>query len=76
MEDKKKVKAKRNLEFKDIESKQQDITYLLFIPALQNACDESGQVSVWDTWLAQSVERVTLNLGVVSLSPTLGVEVA
>ena len=26
-------------------------------------------------WLAQSEERVTLNLGVVSLSPTLGVEI-
>lgn len=26
------------------------------------------------TWLAQSVEHVTLDLGVVSLSPTLGVE--
>jgi len=26
------------------------------------------------TWLAQSVKHVTLDLGVVSLSPTLGVE--
>ena len=27
------------------------------------------------TWLAQSVEHVTLGLGVVSLSPILGVEI-
>ena len=29
----------------------------------------------WGTWLAQSVECVTLDLGVMSLSPTLGVEI-
>jgi len=27
------------------------------------------------TWLAQSVQHVTLDLGVVNLSPTLGIEV-
>jgi len=29
----------------------------------------------WGAWLAQSVEHTTLDLGVVSSSPTLGVEV-
>ena len=29
---------------------------------------------LWDAWLAQS-ERVTLDLGIMSLSPTLGVEI-
>ena len=28
----------------------------------------------WGGWLAQSVEHVTLDVGVISLSPTLGVE--
>ena len=28
----------------------------------------------WDTWLALSIEHVTLDLGVVSSSPTLGIE--
>ena len=29
----------------------------------------------WGVWLAQSVEHVTLDLGVVSSSPTLDVEI-
>ena len=29
---------------------------------------------MWGTWLAQLVEHMTLDLGVVSLSPMLGVE--
>ena len=29
----------------------------------------------WDTWLAQSVEHATLDLGAVSLSLTLGIEI-
>ena len=29
----------------------------------------------WGAWLAQLVERVTLQLRVVSLSPTLGIEI-
>jgi len=29
----------------------------------------------WGAWLAQWVEHVTLDLGVVSSSPTLGVEI-
>ena len=29
----------------------------------------------WGTWLAQSIEHVTLDLGVVSSSPTLGIEI-
>ena len=29
---------------------------------------------MWDAWLAESVERVTLDLGVMSSSHTLGVE--
>lgn len=31
--------------------------------------------SRWDTWLAQSEEHVTVNLGVLSLSPELDVEI-
>ena len=35
-----------------------------------------GAWGIWeDTWLARSVVRVTLDLGVVSLSPTLGTEI-
>ena len=30
---------------------------------------------LWDAWLAQSVEGVTLDLGAISSSPTLGVEI-
>ena len=34
------------------------------------------EVSEWiDTWLAQLVEHVTLNLGVMSSSPVLSVEI-
>ena len=36
------------------------------------ACKRAG---FWSTWLSQSVEHVTLALGVVSSSPTLSVEV-
>ena len=39
----------------------------------------SGEVpsrnSWWGTWLAQSVEHVTLDLGVVSSNPMLGTEI-
>lgn len=31
-------------------------------------------VASWGAWLAQLVEHVTIDLGVVCLSPTLGVE--
>ena len=31
--------------------------------------------SIWDTWLAQLEEHATLDLGVVSSSPTLSVEI-
>lgn len=42
-DDKKKMKVRPSLEFEDIEAKQQqDITYPLFIPVLQNACNESS----------------------------------
>ena len=37
---------------------------------------ESFTISDWGTWLAQSVEYGTLDLGVVSLRPTLRVEIA
>ena len=30
---------------------------------------------VWDTWLAWSVQHVTLDLGVVNLSPMLHVDI-
>ena len=30
---------------------------------------------VWSTWLAQSVERATLDLRIVSSGPTLGIEI-
>ena len=36
----------------------------------------SLRVYSWGAWLAQSVEDVTLDLGVVNLSPMFGVEVA
>ncbi|VCX40335.1 unnamed protein product [Gulo gulo] len=33
------------------------------------------EVRVWVFWLAQSMERVTLALRVVSSSPTLGIQI-
>ena len=41
---------------------------------LGRAVWQSRRVAFRGTWLAQSVEFVTLDLGVVSSSPTLGVE--
>ena len=32
-------------------------------------------IFLWGTWLAQSVEHATLDLGILSLSPMLGVEI-
>ena len=33
------------------------------------------EIILWGAWLALLAEHVTLDLGVVSLSPTLGVEI-
>ena len=36
--------------------------------------DSLRKIQQWGDWLVQSVEHVTLDLGVVSLSPTSGLE--
>ena len=40
-----------------------------------NSMEVPQKVENRGTWLAQSVEHETLDLGIVSLSPTLGVEI-
>ena len=37
--------------------------------------EEERERGAWSTWLAQSVEQETLDLAVLSLSPTLGTEI-
>ena len=43
---------------------------------MENICKPLRDSNTWAAWKAQSEERATLDLGVVSSSPMLGLEIS
>ena len=53
------------------------LCYIIILSCTQEDCDTFIEIiDFGGAWLAYPVEHATLDLGVVSLSPTLGVEIS
>ena len=50
------------------------IIYMSFLMYLSFKAPRNGKLH-WGAWLPQSVERVTVDLQILSLSPTVGVKI-